>query len=232
MADSKKPLTASSLLSTTNSLLSTKTPTLSTGSLLQNSSLLSSTTFNTTSSLLSGTNTNKQSSLLSSSSSSSLLTAFSKPLSSSTLLSTSSTTSSSFLSTVKLPNTNNTLLSSFSSNNASLLTTETSLSRKRKADLLEPTVVTKPIIQETFKKSTVTTESTTISLSDENDHKYNAENIQPIQSQSIHLDVDLHCYIPAPKRPRIDPFSSIFTRLENQTKTDDDFNVGIKSIKV
>jgi hypothetical protein len=132
---------------------------------------------------------------------------------------------------VKLP-TNNTLLSSLSSNNSSLLTTETSLSRKRKAETLESTVVTQPIVRETLKKSTITTPSTTVSISDDNEHKYNAENIQPIESEPIRLGVDLHCSIPAPKRPRIDPFSSIYAKLENQNTTDDDFNVGIKSIKV
>jgi hypothetical protein len=132
---------------------------------------------------------------------------------------------------VKLP-TNNPLLSSLSSNNSSLITTETSLSRKRKAELLESTVVTQPSTQETFKKPTVITPSTTIAISDDNERKYNAENIQPIESESIRLGIDLHCDIPAPKRPRIDPFSSIYARLENQNTTDDDFNVGIKSIKV
>jgi hypothetical protein len=130
---------------------------------------------------------------------------------------------------VKLPTTSsNTLLSSFSSNNSSLTTTETSLARKRKAESLESPVVTRPIPQESFKKPTV---STTIVVSDDNnERKYNAENIQPIPTEPIHLSVDLHCYVPAPKRPRIDPFSSIFASLENTS--DDDFNVGIKSIKV
>lgn len=236
MADSKKPSTASSLLSTTNSLLSTKNSTLSSSSLFQNSSLLTSSTLNTTSSLLSGTNTNKQSSLFSPSSSLLSTSTLPKPSFSSSLLNTSLTkpsTSSSFFSTTKLP-TSNTLLSSFTSNSSSLLTTDTSLSKKRKAESLESTIVTKPIIQGSLKKSTVTTTtaaSTTVSISNENDYRYNAENIQPIQSQSIHLDVDLHCDIPAPKRPRIDPFNSIFARLENQTTTDEEFNIGIKSIK-
>jgi hypothetical protein len=133
---------------------------------------------------------------------------------------------------VKSP-TNNTLFSSFNLNNSSLLTSETSLSRKRKAEPLESTIITQPSTQETLKKSDIiTTTSTSISLTDDNERKYNAENMQPIQSEPIRLGVDLHCYIPAPKRPRIDPFSSIFARLENQTTNDDDFNVGIKSIKV
>jgi len=129
---------------------------------------------------------------------------------------------------VKLP-TSSTLLSSLSSNSSSLLTTETSLSRKRKAEPLESTVVP----QEILKKPTITVPSTTISLYDnDNERKYNAENIQPIESGPIHLNVDLHCHIPAPKRPRIDPFSSIYAKLESQNTSDDDFNVGIKSIKV
>jgi hypothetical protein len=128
---------------------------------------------------------------------------------------------------VKLP-TSSTLLSSFSSNTSSLLTTETSLTRKRKAETLESSVTTRVTPQESLKK---TTASTTIALPDDSDErKYNAENIQPIPTEPIHLAVDLHCYVPPPKRPRTDPFSSIFAKLENTS--DDDFNVGIKSIKV
>ncbi|CAF4586901.1 unnamed protein product [Rotaria sp. Silwood1] len=262
MADPKKPSTASSLLSTTSSFLSTKNTTLNSSSLLQGSSLLSSSTSNKTSSLLSETSTSKPSGLLSSSnvlgslqkpsSSSTLLNTSSKlsfvstqlntsskPLSSSSLLSTppksSSSTllntapTSSFLSTTKI-STNNTLLSSSNLNNSSLLTSETSLSRKRKAEPLESTGINQSLTQETLKKSTLTATktSTPVSLSDENERKYNAENIQP---ESIRLNVDLHCHIPAPKRPRIDPFSSIYAKLESQNITDDDFNVGIKSIK-
>ncbi|CAF0781386.1 unnamed protein product [Adineta steineri] len=231
MADAKKPSTASSLLSTTNSLLSTKNTALTGSSLFQGSSLL---TVNTTSSLLSGTGTNKQTSLFSSSTLTSAppkssLTSFSlstapKPSLSSFSL-TSPLHSSSFLSTTKLP-TSNTLFSSFNTNNASSLTTDTSLSRKRKAEPLEST-------QETLKNSVLTSTtidtSSNIILSNENECKYNIENIKPLDSKSIHLGVNLHCHVPAPKRPRMDPFSSIFTRLENTT--DDDFNVGIKSIK-
>ncbi|CAF1363498.1 unnamed protein product, partial [Adineta steineri] len=235
MADAKKPSTASSLLSTTNSLLSTKNTALTGSSLFQGSSLL---TVNTTSSLLSGTGTNKQTSLFSSSTltsappkssltSFSLSTAPKSSLSSFSLTSPlhSSSSSSSFLSTTKLP-TSNTLFSSFNTNNSSVLTTDTSLSRKRKAEPLEST-------QETLKNSVLTSttidNSSNIILSNENECKYNIENIKPLDSKSIHLGVNLHCHVPAPKRPRMDPFSSIFTRLENTT--DDDFNVGIKSIK-
>ncbi|CAF2533417.1 unnamed protein product [Rotaria sp. Silwood2] len=251
MADPKKSSTASSLLSTKSSLLSTKTPTLSNSSLLQGSSLLSSSPLNTTSSLLSETSTSKPSSFLSSStllssshkasSSSTLLNTLSKPLSSSILSGTlppkssvstlfnTTPTSSSFLSSTKL-STSNTLLSSFNLNNSSLLTSETSLSRKRKAEPLESTVINQSLTQETLKKPTlITTKTTTpVSLSDDNEHKYNAENIQP---ESTRLNIDLHCHVPAPKRPRIDPFSSIYAKLESQNTNDDDFNVGIKSIK-
>ncbi len=112
------------------------------------------------------------------------------------------------------------------------MTTETSLSRKRKAEPLESTVSTQSSFQETSKKIAVPTAATTVSLTDNDERKYNIENIQPIPSEPIHLGVDLHCNVPAPKRPRVDPFSSIFARLENQNTNDDDFNVGIKSIKV
>jgi hypothetical protein len=132
---------------------------------------------------------------------------------------------------VKL-STNNTLVSSLSLTNSALSTTETSLSRKRKAEPLESTVITQSPIQESSKKSALTTASTTVSLSDNDERKYNIENIQPIPSESIRLGIDLHCHVPAPKRPRIDPFNSIFARLENQNTSDDDFNVGIKTIKV
>ncbi|CAF3633220.1 unnamed protein product [Rotaria sordida] len=253
MADSKKSSTASSLLSTTNSLLSTKNSTLSNSSLLKGSNLLSSSTINTTSSLLSETSTSKPSSLLSSSnllstlhkpsSSSTLLNTSSKPSSSSILLSTppklssstilntapTSSSSSSFLSTVKL-STNNTLLSSSNLNNSSLLTSETSLSRKRKAEPSESTLIKQSLTPEILNKSTLITTktSTPVSLSDNNERKYNAENIQP---EPIRLGIDLHCHVPPPKRPRIDPFSSIYAKLESQNVNDDDFNVGIKSIK-
>jgi len=43
--------------------------------------------------------------------------------------------------------------------------------------------------------------------------------------------LDIQSSLPAPKRPRIDPFSSIFSRLENDKRSDDDSNVGIKTIK-
>ena len=129
--------------------------------------------------------------------------------------------------------TNNNILSSPSSlTSSSLLTTETSLSRKRKAEPLESTVTTQSLFQETSKKIAVSTGTTTVSLPDNDERKYNIENIQPVPSGPIHLGVDLHCHVPAPKRPRIDPFNSIFARLENQNTSDDDFNVGIKTIKV
>jgi hypothetical protein len=136
---------------------------------------------------------------------------------------------------VKLPTTS-TLLSSLSTNNSSLLTTETSLSRKRKAEPLESTITAPLSTQKTLKKPVVPTTTTTttiiVPVSDNDERKYNTENIQPIPTESIRLGVDLHCYIPAPKRPRIDPFSSIYAKLESQNTSDDDFNIGIKAIKV
>lgn len=126
-----------------------------------------------------------------------------------------------------------------STNTSSLLTTE---SRKRKAETLESSLASRPLTQEIFKKSTAVTttttttatataaKTTTASATDDHERVYNAENIPPIASASVHLNVDLHCHIPAPKRPRIDPFSSISAQLEKIS--DDDFNVGIKSIKV
>ena len=65
---------------------------------------------------------------------------------------------------------------------------------------------------------------------DSDERKYNAENIRPIESASVRLNLDLHRQMSAPKRPRLDPFSSIYAKLESTR--DDDFNVGIKSIKV
>ena len=220
MADPKKSAsTTSSFLSTTNSLLSTKNTALGSSSLLKGSSLLTSTTLNTTSSLLSS----KPSSLLSAPST--FLSSVPKPTLSSSLFSTTPV-SSSLLSNVKLTS-NSGLLSPLNTTASSLIHADTSASRKRKADPLESTVPTSVPSQAVTKKP-----ATETVLPDNEDRRYNTENIQPIPTASVRLAVDLHCYVPAPKRPRIDPFHSIFARLENQNTTDDDFDVGIKSIKV
>ena len=222
MTDPKKSATtSSSFLSTTSSLLSTKNTTLVNSSLLKGSSLLPSTTLNTTSALLAG----KQPSLFSSPST--LFNSTPKPSLSSSLINTSLAPSSSLLSSVKLTS-NTALLSPLKTTvSPSLTSADAGASRKRKAEPLESTIPTSAPSREVAKKPAIES-----ALPDNDDRRYNTENIQPIPTNSVRLAVDLHCYVPAPKRPRIDPFHSIFARLENQTMTDDDFNVGIKSIKV
>ena len=224
MADSKKSLLPSSLLSTTSSLLSSKTTQLSSGSsLLKGASLATSSTLNTTSLLLSGNAASKQSSSLLSSSS--LFNTSLKP--SSTRLGAPSTASS-LLFPSQL-STKSTLLSSSSSTNAPSLLPEATLSRKRKAEPVETAasaVIDRPSGQDITKKFT------SAPSADAAERKYNTENIQPIAAESVPLNINLHCDVPAPKRPRMDPFSSIVARLENQSGSDDDFNVGLKSIKV
>lgn len=225
MADSKKSLLPSSLLSTSSSLLSSKATQLSSSSsLLKGASLSTSSTLNTTSLLLSGNAASKQSSSLLSSSS--LFNTTLKP--SSALLGGSSSTASSLLFPSQL-STKSTFLSSSSSTNSPSLLPETNSSRKRKAEPLETAasaVIDRPSGQDLVKKS-----ASAVSA-DATERKYNTENIQPIAPESVPLNINLHCDVPAPKRPRMDPFSSIVARLENQSGSDDDFNVGLKSIKV
>ncbi|CAF3851362.1 unnamed protein product [Rotaria magnacalcarata] len=225
-------LLSSSTLNTTSSLLSgsstSKPSSLFTSStLLGTSSKISapSTLINTT---VKPTFPSTQSNTPLKSLTSSSLFSTAPKTSSSTLFNATSTTSS-FLSTAAFP-TNNTLLSSSNLNNPSLFTSETSLSRKRKAETLESTVTNKSLEQENPKKSILETRktSTTVTRSVDSERKYNIENIQPEASR---LAIDLHYHVPAAKRPRMDPFSSIYNKLESDNTSDDDSNVGIKSIK-
>jgi hypothetical protein len=221
MADPKKLTNSSSLLSTTNTLLSSTNTSISSSSLLTASSLLCSSKLNTISPLLSNRNAPKPTTSVNANTIPPS-TSFKSSLINTYQASTSS------LSTLKLTS-NISSLSRINYATSTLEKTEPPASLKRKANALESTVFKQLSTQDVLSQPATTTMDSSPFIDQPN---YNIENIQPIQSTSVGLNIDLHCHVPAPKRPRIDPFHSIFTRLDNISTTDDDFNVGIKSIKV
>lgn len=271
MSDPKKPLStgySSSLINTTNPLLSTKSSILSspnTSSTLKTTNTLNSSSLNTglTNSLLLTSTLSKPSSLLQSKQTltspstqlssnlfgttghaSALKTSSAFPTTSSSLLKTTTTiptatssflkttttiptTTSSFLKTNTASSTTNSqLFNSALVNTSSSLVTESSLSRKRKAETNETVSSTTQKLQGV--EITNTQEPVVKSVPPT---VYKNENIPPVAS-SIHLNFDSHSILPKPKRPRIDPFDSIFTHLENDGFKDEDANIGVKSIKV
>ena len=235
MADPRKLLSktpSSSLLNTNNTLLTSKpsTSTLnsSSSSLLQGSTLLSSSSLSTKSSFLPNVSSTQPLSLLSSiPSSSSLLNKSSVSASPSISLINTAARSSTAFTSIEPKRPTPSLIQSSTIFNSSTLVTESSLTRKRKAENLESTTSSLIKTQEKLEQTSSTTDSKVTSQV-----KYNNENILPLNVSSNRLIDELHCNVPAPKRPRIDPFHSIFSSLENQNINDEDASVGIKSIKV